>query len=103
MQFLVSANNSLDWNTFYNFYFDSDAAPVAGLVDIDQARPGPGGITVDVATTVPGLLGTDYLGAGQAPIDLAVQVVEFYPGGPFLGFGALSNGLRIRVAGSGCQ
>jgi hypothetical protein len=185
LQFLASANNSLDWNTFYNFYFDSDAAPVAGLVDIDQARPGPGGITVDVATTVPGLLGTEYLGAGcgapeptvaanglpsspnanyalniagggsnfaliaiaaatqnlplgggcnllidnsqmiasplvqlnaagqyqfpipigagQAPIDLAVQVVEFYPGGPFLGFGALSNGLRIRVAGSGCQ
>ena len=37
-----------------------------------------------------------------APLDLSVQVVEFYSGGPFLGFGALSNGLKIRAAGTGC-
>jgi hypothetical protein len=41
--------------------------------------------------------------AGLAPIDLAVQVAELFPGGPFLGFGGLSNGLKIRAAGTGCQ
>jgi hypothetical protein len=64
IDFLASASNPLDWNTFYNFYFDSDAAPVAGDVSIDQARLGPGALSVDVATTVPGLLGTEHLGAG---------------------------------------
>jgi len=64
LQFLAAANNPLDWNTFYNVWFDSDAAPVAGDMHIDEARPGPGALTVDVATTVPGLLGTEYLGDG---------------------------------------
>ena len=30
LDFLASATNPIDWNTFYNFYFDSDAAPVGG-------------------------------------------------------------------------
>lgn len=64
LAFLAAAGNALDWNTFYNFYFDSDAAPVAGTVTIDEARVGPGALTVGVATTVPGLLGTEYLGDG---------------------------------------
>jgi len=64
IDFLASATNPLDWNTFYNFYFDSDAAPISGDVSIDQARLGPGALSVDVATTVPGLLGTVHLGAG---------------------------------------
>lgn len=64
LQFLASANNPLDWNTFYNFYFDSDAAPVGGDVSIDQARLGPGALSVAVATTVPGQLGAEFLGAG---------------------------------------
>ena len=184
LQFLATANNPLDWNTFYNFWFDSDAAPVAGDVTLDQARLGPGALSVDVSTTVPGLLGTEYLGAGcggpttleangipsspnagygfdiaggsnnffifalagspasipfgggcelmvnntqliisdfqqlnaagqynyslpippgLSPSDLAAQVVEFYLGGPFLGWGGLSNGVKIRAAGTGCQ
>ncbi len=184
LQYLASANNPLDWNTFYNFYFDSDAAPVAGDVSLDQARLGPGALTVNVPTTVPGLLGTEYLGAGcggsttieangvpsspnpaygidvaggsgnfvvvafagatanlpvgggcnlwvdksqlivsdllqlngagtlnysvpdpagLSPIDLSVQVAELFSGGPLLGLGGLSNGLKIRAAGTGCQ
>jgi len=184
IDFLASANNPLDWNTFYNFYFDSDAAPIGGDVTIDEARLGPGALSVDVSTTVPGLLGSEYLGAGcgspttsiygngvpsspnpaysvvvngtpanfalmaisdqQAalpigtgctlfidptlllasdlitldgagtfnysipipaalpPVDLAAQVIEFYPGGPFLTWGGASNGLLIRAAGTGC-
>jgi hypothetical protein len=61
---LASANNPLDWNTIYNVWFDTDAAPVAGTMNIDEARPGPGALSVGVATTVPGLVGSGYLGAG---------------------------------------
>ena len=64
LEFLAAAGNALDWNTFYNVWFDSDAAPVAGVAHIDEARPGPGALTVDVTTTVPGFLGTEHLGAG---------------------------------------
>ena len=64
LAFLAGANNPLDWNTFYNFYFDSSAAPVSGDVTLDAARPGGGAPTVAVATTVPSLLGAVDLGAG---------------------------------------
>ena len=62
--FQAGIDNPLDWNTFYNFYFDSDAAPIAGNVVVDQARIGPGALFVTIPSTVPGLLGTQYLGAG---------------------------------------
>lgn len=64
LAFLAAANNPLDWNTIYNVWFDSDAAPVAGSLSIDQARVGPGALTVAVATQVPGLLLNEYLGSG---------------------------------------
>jgi hypothetical protein len=62
--FQAAAGNPLNWNCIYNFWFDSDAAPVAGTLDVDQARPGPGVLTVAVAAQVPGNLGHEYLGAG---------------------------------------
>ena len=46
--------NPLDWNTIYNFYFDSPEAPGAGGVVIDQARVGPGALTVTAQAEVPG-------------------------------------------------
>jgi hypothetical protein len=65
LAFLATAGNPLDWNTLYNFWFDSDAAPVAGSVDIDQARIGAGALSVNVGgTQVPGLLGNVHLGDG---------------------------------------
>jgi hypothetical protein len=64
LAFLGAANNPHDWNTIYNVWFDCDAAPVAGTMTIDEARIGPGALTVAVPTTVPGLLGTEDLGAG---------------------------------------
>jgi hypothetical protein len=51
--FGASATNSLDWNNIYNFWFDCDQAPVAGSVAIDQARLGPGALSVVVATQIP--------------------------------------------------
>lgn len=61
---LATGTNSHDWNTIYNVWFDSDAAPIAGSLTIDQARVGPGALSLTVASQVPGLLGTEYLGAG---------------------------------------
>ena len=40
--------------------------------------------------------------AAFPPTDLAAQAIEFYPGGPFLGWGGVSNGLLIRAGGVGC-
>ena len=62
--FLAGANNALEWNTIYNFGFDADAAPIAGQVTLDQARPGPGAGFVTVNARVPGMVHTPWLGAG---------------------------------------
>jgi hypothetical protein len=64
LAFTAPANNPHNWNTLYNFWFDSDVAPVAGNASIDQARVGPGALTVTVPTTVPGLQPSVNLGAG---------------------------------------
>jgi hypothetical protein len=183
--FVATDANSLDWNTLYNFWFDSDAAPVAGTVEIDRARAGQGAMSVTVAAQVPGMLGHEHLGAGCGapapflsangvpaipngayalrmqgtalapnalvfslagdnadlgngcvryfdlgqmfgtlvavadgtgrtvwslpippnlqPFDLFVQAAEVVPNGPWLGAIALSEGLRVRVGGTGCQ
>ncbi|MFN9948043.1 MAG: hypothetical protein ACK56S_14480, partial [Planctomycetota bacterium] len=53
LAFLASANNSLDWNSIYNFWFDTTVAPTTGTVTIDQARIGPGALSVAVASDVP--------------------------------------------------
>jgi hypothetical protein len=182
---MTTPNNSINWNTLYNFWFDCDAAPSPGTVEIDRARAGAGRPSVAVAAQVPQLLGQELLGSGcgsPAPVlvangvpaspnpayalrtagassaptalvlslagdnanlgngctrhvglsaqvaslvgvtdaagalawnlpvppglaafDLFGQVVQVVPGGPWLGTLALSNGLRVRVAGSGCQ
>ena len=64
LAWLAPAGNSHDWNTIFNVWFDSDAAPTGGAMTIDQARIGAGALSVSVPTSVPGLLGTEYLGAG---------------------------------------
>lgn len=53
LAFQATANNSLDWNSIYNFWFDSTVAPTTGSVVIDQARIGPGALSVTVASSVP--------------------------------------------------
>lgn len=58
------ATNPHNWNTLYNFWFDSDVAPSSGVATIDQARVGPGALTVNVTTTAPTLQPAVYLGAG---------------------------------------
>jgi hypothetical protein len=51
--FQAAASNALDWNVVYNCWFDCSIAPGAGSMSIDQARPGPGALTVVVQSQVP--------------------------------------------------
>ncbi|MCA8965860.1 MAG: hypothetical protein H6838_17500 [Planctomycetes bacterium] len=51
--FTATANNPQNWNTIYNFGFDCDIAPSFGVVTIDQARIGPGALSVSVNAQVP--------------------------------------------------
>jgi hypothetical protein len=52
--FSATASNPLNWNTLYNFWFDCSAAPLGGMVHVDEARIGPGNLTVDVNSQIPG-------------------------------------------------
>ncbi|MBK8101171.1 MAG: hypothetical protein IPK26_29165 [Planctomycetes bacterium] len=179
------ANNPHNWNQLFNFWFDSDAAPVGGAASIDQARVGPGNLTISVATQTPGFVPNVWLGAGCgnptasllangaptspnpafalilngapntgafafysfgaasigvgpgctqyldaatvgthgflvtnglgvatiplaipagfSPIDITWQAATIETGGPVGGQFGLSNGLTVRLAGSGCQ
>ncbi len=179
------ASNPHNWNTLYNFWFDSDVAPAAGDATIDQARVGPGALSLTVPTTVPGLQPAVWLGAGcgtpatelavngvaaagsatfaleitsapstpvlllyslaggvtnlapgcdayvdvlayapvglyltdgnglatvsipisplQLPQDLVFQGASLIPNPPLLGLIGLSNGLKVRFAGAGCN
>ena len=62
--FAAPANNPLNWNEIFNFWFDSDAAPVTGQVHLDEARLGAGALDVAVNSTVPMSTPNVWLGAG---------------------------------------
>lgn len=180
-----TGSNAQNWNQLFNFWFDSDVAPVAGNATIDQARIGAGANAVLVATQVPGLqpavvlgagcgtpsfelrangvpsagnaafaldvfgapnsglfafysfasanlpiaagctqyLNTSLIGthgfvftdgagrasiplgvpAGFAPADLYWQAAQLQTNGPVFGMFGLSNGLQVRLAGTGCN
>jgi hypothetical protein len=57
-------DNPVRWNTFYNFWFDSDAAPVPGFVNVLEFDAGAGLAALDVATGTPTGLYNVYLGDG---------------------------------------
>jgi hypothetical protein len=88
--FLATGTNALDWNCIYNFWFDSDAAPVAGTVAIDQARVGPGALTVSVSSQVPGSLLNEHLGAGCGTPTPALWATGS-PTSPNPGYGLRTN------------
>jgi len=53
LAFLAAANNSLDWNHLYNFWFDCTVGPASGAVTIDQARIGAGQLAIQATSLVP--------------------------------------------------
>lgn len=78
--FSAPAGNSLDWNTIYNFGFDCNVQPSTGNCIIDQARVGPGALSVTVSTKVPsGVPGADFAVVGQG---CGSCVASFYENGP---------------------
>ncbi|HEX5053339.1 MAG TPA: hypothetical protein VFZ65_16300 [Planctomycetota bacterium] len=56
--------NPLRWNSIFNFWFDSDAAPLPGTVLLDQYDIGPGALTVSVASSTPSGVFNQNLGPG---------------------------------------
>lgn len=57
--------NPLHWNSLFNFWFDSDAAPVPGSnLSLDEYAVGPGALTVPVLSTAPLGLYDEDLGPG---------------------------------------
>lgn len=53
LSFLATSANPLEWNTIYNCWFDCSIEPGAGSMTIDQARIGPGALSVPVPIPVP--------------------------------------------------
>lgn len=83
--FTAPANNPLNWNEIFNFWFDSDAAPVQGQVHLDEARLGAGALDVAVTSQVPMSVPNVYLGAGcgTPAIDLFANGIATSPSPSF--------------------
>ena len=56
--------NPLRWNQIFNFWFDSDAAPVNGTASLDQYDLGPGALTLTLPTSTPSGVFNVNLGPG---------------------------------------
>lgn len=75
-----TSGNPLNWNTVFNFWFDSDAAPIpTAQVLADQARPGAGAAQLAIAARTPGALFNVHLGDGCAD---SAQPVLYAAGTP---------------------
>jgi hypothetical protein len=61
-----TGGNPLRWNSIYNFWFESDAAPLPSAVALRQFAPGPGFAAFPVASQAPLALWNAYLGSGCA-------------------------------------
>jgi len=60
-----TAVNPLRWNSIFNFWFDSDAAPIAtASVTLDAFDPGPGAASFSVTSSAPLGLYNLFLGPG---------------------------------------
>lgn len=59
-----SGTNALRWNTVYNFWFDSDAAPANAVATLTQADPGTGASSFGVSLQSPLTLYNVYSGPG---------------------------------------
>jgi hypothetical protein len=75
--FTAPANNPLEWNTIYNFGFDCNVQSSTGLCVLDEARVGPGALSVAVTTKVPsGVPGADYTPVGVGCGNCAASFYE---------------------------
>ncbi len=96
-----TTSNPLRWNSIFNFWFDSDAAPSTGQpLSLDQFDIGAGAFTVTVTGTAPTGLYNEYLGAGCATGTAPVLYAIGSPARASLGnatFGLASSGNPANV------
>jgi hypothetical protein len=96
--FLAGGGNAIEWNTMYNFAFDSTEAPTPTTVSIDQARPGPGlntlQVVVDAPVTPPNPISANVTLSGQG-CPLPAAFYESFAGVPDL------NGMSFELSPSG--
>ncbi|MCB9878184.1 MAG: hypothetical protein H6835_11350 [Planctomycetes bacterium] len=106
--FSAPAGNPLEWNTIYNFGFDADYPPGNSYVTLDEARIGPGNLSVDVVALVPGgstiatwsTFGAGCQGSGYIP---PVPCPSLNPGGGTLQPQYSPNEYTYRVSNTGAM
>ncbi|MBK8101389.1 MAG: hypothetical protein IPK26_30265 [Planctomycetes bacterium] len=84
--FSAAANNALNWNSIYNFWFDCNVPPGNGTVYLDEARVGPGALTVAVSARAPNGIPAASIasvgnGCGGAPCPSPGAFYESFNGG----------------------
>jgi hypothetical protein len=77
--FTGPSTNPLDWNTFYNVWFDCDVSPSVGSFLVDESRAGPGLPTVTVQSQVPsGIPSATVTSVGTGCGDCTSSFYEFF-------------------------
>jgi hypothetical protein len=94
-----TATNPVRWNTIYNFWFDSDAAPLSGSVSLDEFDPGPGLDVLAVPSSAPLGLYAVPLGAGCARGTPPTLYTTGTPARAVLGNASFGIGSSGNVAG----
>jgi hypothetical protein len=98
--FTAVGTNALNWNTIYNCSFDCSIPAGAGAMTIDEARPGPGALTVQVQSQVPsGLLFANKSSVGTP---CGTCTATFYQQFPTLnGFDLAGRSMTMTLGSSG--
>ena len=81
--FTGPSNNPLDWNTFYNVWFDCDVSPSLGAFLVDESRTGAGVPTVTIMSQVPsGVPSATLTSVGSGCGDCAASFYEEFASAP---------------------
>jgi hypothetical protein len=96
--FTAASANPLDWNTIYNCWFDCSIAPGAGDMSIDEARTGPGALTVAVPSHVPS--GLPFAAKFAVGTPCGACTSAFYESFPnFAAFDLVGRSMTMTLAG----
>ena len=93
--FTAPAGNPLNWNTIYNFGFDCNVAPGGGLVVLDEARVGPGALSVSVLSQIPG--GVPVASVSSVGTPCATCASSFYEQWGSSGFDLANTGMTMTL------
>jgi len=98
-----TTGNPLHWNSIFNFWFDSDAAPVpATALSLDQFAPGNGALTVTVLGTAPVGLYDQDLGPGCGSPTAPLLFADGSPQRATIGNGTFALRCTDNPPGSAC-